>query len=115
MLIIVSAVCSAVALIGALIVGYSTQRTVHDMVPKRDTNAVLTAFPADIDAEVKQQSMISTGVAVIQPAEPPSPDQLAETLRNSIGRASTTVDPKQQQPGTTIDTTGLAGKLESLL
>ena len=113
MLIVISAVASAVALLGALLVGYSTKNTIAHMVPTRDPDSVLVAFPADVETEIKSQSMVSSGVAVLQPAEGQTPEQLASTLRDSIGRAGTTVpqetslDPKEMQM--------LAGKLESLI
>jgi hypothetical protein len=118
MLIVVSAVASAVALLGALLVGYSTKNTIAHMVPTRDPNSVLVAFPADVEQEIKQQSMVSTGVAVIQPAEGQTPEQLASTLRDSLGRAGTSLTQVAGQtpaPGDPKEMQLLAGKLESLL
>jgi hypothetical protein len=113
MLIVVSAVASAVALLGALLVGYSTKGTLAHMVPKRDPNAVLVAFPSDVEQQIKQQAMVSTGVAVIQAPTAQTPEQLASSLRDAVGRASVSIgsdsatDPKELQ--------ALAGKLESVL
>ena len=113
MLIVVSAVASAVALLGALLVGYSTKTTLAHMIPTRDPNSVLVAFPADVEAQVKRQSMVSTGVAVMQPPQAETPEQLAATLRDSLGRASTAI--AGAQPSSGKDVQQLAGKLEGLL
>jgi hypothetical protein len=118
MLIIVSAVASTVALLGALIVGMSTQKTIAGMTPKRDPGSVLVAFPQDIESQLKTQQMTSTGVAVAPAQEQPTADELAESLRDSLTRASgELVDqtPAQEASAPAPEAKDLAAQLEGLL
>jgi hypothetical protein len=112
MLIVISAVASAVALCGALLVGYSTKTTIAGMVPTRDPGSVLTDFPADIEAQLKEQSMVATGVAPAPVPQPETAAQQAESLRDALGRASVV----QLEPRPTgADAQALVGQLQSVL
>jgi hypothetical protein len=114
-LIVVSAVVSTVALLGALVVGYSTSKTIAGLPPKRDAGALLTAFPADIDTQIKRQSTVSTGVAVMPtPAE--ETQQLADSLRSTLQEAAGNVPATDAGAGQELpDAHDLAAQLEGLL
>nr|MDQ3024497.1 hypothetical protein [bacterium] len=119
MLIVVAAVVSTVALLGALIVGHSSQNTIAGLPPTRADAAVLTAFPEDVEAQIKSQQMVSTGVAVLPPTSAEDNAKLlGDSLRNELDRAAgqqfegdETINAEQALP----DLHNLAAKLEDVL
>jgi hypothetical protein len=87
MLIVISAIASAICLLGVLLVGYSTSNTVRNMPEVKAPDSKLVAFPADIEQQLQQQQPIVTpGVAALPVPTEDTAQQLADSLRDKLAQ-----------------------------